>query len=91
MMDGTYTGVLDRIEDGETAVLLLESDGETVDQREVDVAVLPESGQHEGAVFEVTVEAGEVADFELQPETEAERREAAQDRFDSLSKRLGEE
>jgi hypothetical protein len=91
MMDGTYTGVLDRIEDGETAVLLLEADGETVDQREVDLASLPDAGQHEGAVFEVVVDGGEVAGFEFQPQTEAERREAAQDRFDSLSKRLGEE
>lgn len=82
---------LDRIVDGETAVLLLERDGETVDELTVDVVDLPDDGRHEGAIFEVTVEEGTVVDLEYRPETESDRRERAQDRFDRLSKRLDEE
>ena len=89
-MNGTYTAVIDRIVDGETAVVLLESDEEVVDQFDIDLGMVPEDGQHEGAVFEMTVEDDRV-ELRYQPETEADRRAAAQDRFDSLSKRLGDE
>ncbi len=47
-MTEIYTATLDRIVDGQTAVLLLEEDGETVDQLNVDVARLPSESQHEG-------------------------------------------
>mgnify|MGYP000152579278 CR=1 FL=1 len=89
-MSHTYTAVVDRIVEGQ-AVLLLEADGETVDQQELPADDLPDDGGHEGAVFEATVEDGTVTDLQYRPGTEAERREAAQDRFDRLSKRLGEE
>ena len=54
----TYTAVLDRIVDGETAVLLLEdeSDGDIVDELAVPVDRLPADGAHEGAVFDVECE-----------------------------------
>ena len=68
-MSETYTAVLDRIVDGETAVLLLEADGTIVDERILDVESLPEDGRHEGAVFEV-----ELAD-EAEPEAETEAEE----------------
>ena len=90
-MTETYSAVIDRIVDGETAVLLLERDGETVDELTMDVDAVPEPGRHEGAVFEVAVEEGTVESFDYQPETEAERRDSAQRRFDRLSKRLGED
>jgi len=90
MMTGTYTAVVDRIVDGETAVLLLESDDEVIDQLDVDIGLVPADGQHEGAVFEMTVDDNSVA-LRYQPETEADRRAAAQDRFDRLSKQLGDE
>ena len=89
-MSDTYTAVVDRIVEGR-AVLLLEADGETVDQRDLPADDLPGDGRHEGAVFEATVEDGTIADLAYRPGTEADRREAAQDRFDHLSKRLDEE
>ncbi len=91
MKDGTYTGVLDRIVDGKTAVVLLEADGEVHEELNVPVERLPEAGRHDGAVFDVTVEAGEAREFTHRPEVERERREDAQERFDRLSKRLGDE
>lgn len=90
MINGTYTAVIDRIVDGETAVVLLESDDEIVDQFDIDIELVPADGQHEGAVFAMTVDDDRV-EMRYQPETEADRRAAAQDRFDSLSKRLGGE
>lgn len=83
-----YTGVLDRIVDGETAVVLLEADGETVDQLDVSVSVLPDAGQHEGAVFAVTLDDGNPA-FTYRPAVERRRRDTAQDRLDRLSEPLG--
>jgi len=87
-MTDSYSAVIDRIVDGERAVLLLEADGETVDELTVAVDRLPEPGRHEGAVFEATVEDGTVAELEYRPGAEAERRESAQERFDRLSERL---
>lgn len=89
-MSETYTGVIDRIVEGK-AVLLLEAGGETVDQRDLPVETVPADGRHEGAVFEVVIEDDEIASLAYRPDTEADRREAMQDRFDSLSKRLDEE
>lgn len=90
MMNGTYTGVIDRIVDGETAVVLVESDDEVVEQFDLAVELVPASGRHEGAVFEITADDDHIG-MRYRPETEADRREAAQDRFDRLSKRLGDE
>lgn len=90
-VDGSFTGVVDRIVDGETAVLLLEDDGETVEQLNVGVETLPADGQHEGALFEIRVSDGTLVDLEYQPEREQNRRDRLQDKFDRLSNRLGEE
>ncbi|MDF9746827.1 DUF3006 family protein [Natrinema salsiterrestre] len=87
-MSETHTAVLDRIVDGENAVLLLEADGEVVDERIVDVETLPEDGRHEGAVFEVIVEEGALLEASYRGAAERERRESAQERFDRLSERL---
>ena len=67
----TYTAVLDRIVDGETAVLLLEDEdeGDVVDELAVPVDRLPADGAHEGAVFDV----------ECEVEDEAESNAAARD------------
>lgn len=84
--DGTYTAVVDRFEE-ELAVLLLEADGETVDEMVVDREVLPEDGRHVDAVFEVEIEDDDlVAGDYLESET-TERAERSQRRFDSLSQR----
>lgn len=91
MKDGTYTGVVDRIVDGETAVVLLEADDDVRAELDVPAERLPEAGRHEGAVFDVAVEEGDASEFIHRPEAERERRERAQERFDRLSKRLDEE
>ncbi len=89
-MTETDTATLDRIVDGQTAVLLLEEDGETVDQLDIDVTTLPPEAQHEGAVLEVAVEGGEVYKVEYLPEVTQSRKESAQERLDRLSTKLSE-
>lgn len=89
----TVTAVLDRIVDGEHAVLLVEGEDRdgVVDELTVDVERLPADGRHEGAVFDVALEDGEFSDAEYRPERTRRRRESAQDRFDRLSERLPDE
>lgn len=89
-MTETYTATLDRIVDGETGVLLLEADGETVDQRSIDVTHLPADGRHEGAVFAVTLEGDELESLEYRPEETESRRESLQERLGRLSSRLSD-
>lgn len=89
-MAETYTATLDRIVDGETAVLLLEADDETVDQLDVDVEQLPTEGQHEGAIFEVSVDDEQLCTSEYRPELTQSRKESAQDRLDSLSTKFSD-
>lgn len=84
-MSETYTATLDRVEDGQIAVLLLEEDGEIIEQLDVDIERLPEDGQREGAVLEVTVEEGDFQTAEYLPNATQSRRESMQDRFDRLS------
>ncbi|AGB39981.1 DUF3006 family protein [Natronococcus occultus] len=88
--DGPVTCVVDRIVDGTTAVVLLEEDGDVVDQLDVDVETLPEACRHEGALFDATISDGGIVDPEHRPERERERRDRLQERFDRLSKRLDE-
>jgi hypothetical protein len=87
-MSETHTAVLDRIVDGEKAVLLLEADGDVVGERIIDVERLPESGRHEGAVFDVTVDEETLLEASYREAAERERRESARARFDRLSERL---
>ena len=89
-MTETYTATLDRIVDGQTAVLLLEEGGETVEQLDVDVTKLPLEGQHEGAVLEITVDASELCEAEYRPDETQSRKETAQERLDRLSTKLSE-
>lgn len=93
--DGTYTAVLDRMEAGSDnttlAVLLLEEAGEVVDDYVVAQDVLPEEARHEDAVLDVTIVDAELVAAEYLEEETAEREEAAEDRFDRLSNRLGDE
>ncbi|WP_226479632.1 DUF3006 family protein [Natrinema amylolyticum] len=89
-MSETHTAVLDRIVDGETAVLLLEAEGDVIGERIVDVETLPEDGRHEGAVFEVTVEEDALLETTYREEVERDRRESTRERFDRLSERLSD-
>jgi len=87
MMDGTYTAVIDRIVDGETAVLLIEDGDDVVDQFDLDRKELPNEVA-EGGVLTVEIDDGEIISMEyLENETES-RQQAAQERFDRLSERL---
>lgn len=88
--DGIYTAVLDRFE-GEYPILVLEADGEAVDEVMVDPAVLPEEGQHQDAVFTVEVSDTEVVAVQYDPDTTDERQDTAQNRFDRLSQRLDDD
>ncbi len=86
-MDGTYTAVIDRIVDGETAVLLIEDGDDVVDQFDLDRKELPNEVA-EGGVLTVEIDDGEIISMEyLENETES-RQQAAQERFDRLSERL---
>ena len=85
-MGETLTGVVDRFE-GDQAVVLLESEGEVVDELVVDREDLPEDGRHDDAVLQLSLDEGEIVGIEYnQLETE-DRREGAQNRFENLSKR----
>ena len=85
-LDGSYTAVLDRVEDDRAVLEVSDDEGDT-HELVVDLAALPADGRHADAVFEI-----EIADGDLQAatydETEsATRTEEAQDRFDRLSSR----
>ena len=82
----TFTAVLDRFEE-EQAVLLLESDGETVDEHVIQRDDLPESGRHQDAIFTVTVDGDYVVEIEYEPTETEERADAAQEQFDRLARR----
>ncbi|WP_336037287.1 DUF3006 domain-containing protein [Halobacterium yunchengense] len=86
MNDGTYTAVVDRFEE-DLAVLLLEADGETVAERVLERERLPDAGRHVDAVLTVEVEDGEVVDLAYEPSATTDRADAAQSRFDRLSRR----
>lgn len=92
MSELTHTAVLDRIVDGATAVLLIEEEGEET-RREFSVPTgdLPPAARHEGAVVGVTVADGTVLDIEHRPDRERDRRQTAQERFDRLSRRIGDD
>ncbi|WP_083761693.1 DUF3006 domain-containing protein [Natronomonas pharaonis] len=50
--EADQTAVVDRIGD-DYAVMLIEEDGETVDQAVVDPETLPDEGRYEGAIYQV--------------------------------------
>lgn len=91
-MDGTYTGVVDRIVDDETAAILIEGDEDggdrVIDQLEVPADRLPREGRYEGAVLSVTVADGEFVGADHREGEGEQRREALRERFDRLSERL---
>lgn len=83
--DGSYTAVVDRIEDG---LATLEVDGEDeLYELVVDAAELPEDGRHQDAILDVDVEADELVEATYDESATAGRKEDAQSRFDRLSER----
>ncbi|MUV89080.1 DUF3006 family protein [Halapricum sp. CBA1109] len=87
LLEGAYTAVLDRFED-ELAVLLIEDDEDIVTDVVLNQSEIPEDGRHQDAIFDVEFEGGELVSLVYDAETSDERAEAAQSRFDRLSKRL---
>ena len=86
MDEGRYAAVLDRFE-GESAVLLVEANGETVDELVVPTRLLPSAGRHENAVFAVTA-SDDRTELAYDAEETERRAEGAQNRFDRLSRSL---
>lgn len=84
--DGTYTAVVDSIESG-LATVFFEAAEEEVGNAVLDAEVLPADGRHADAILTVTVTDGEFVEWEYEGESTKERQDAAQNRFDRLSKR----
>jgi len=86
LADGTYTAVVDAIEDG-LATLFFERDGDEVGDAVLDADRLPDEGRHADAILRVRIEDGAIATATYDSERTSTRSEAAQDRFDRLSGR----
>jgi len=84
--DGSYTAVVDAIEDG-LATVFFEQDGVEKGNAVLDAEILPDSGQHADAILSVTIEDETIQSASYEPEQTADRQATAQDRFDSLSER----
>jgi len=82
-----YTAVLDRFAE-ETAVLLVEADGEVVDELFVHRRELPPPGREQGAVFELRVCGDTLRVLSYRPTETEERAAASQRRFDRLARDL---
>lgn len=88
--DGAYTAVLDRFED-RRAVLVVEDDGEDVAEVAVHRTWVPADARRQDAVVELVVEDGRPVAVEYDPAETESRRESAQDRFDRLARRPGDD
>jgi len=86
LSDGTYTAVVDAIEDG-LATVFFEDDGDEVGNAVIDATALPGDGRHADAVLSVTVSDGTVVEWEYDAEQTRNRADRAQSRFDRLSER----
>jgi hypothetical protein len=69
---GTYTAELDRFHEG-VAVLVLERDGQTVEELAVDRSALPTDARHGGAVFTVRVAAGRIVELDYHTDRDVDR------------------
>lgn len=87
-MEGTYTGIVDRIVQDRWAVFEISKDGEWVAELNTAVEEVPEEHRYEGAVFDVEIEGEEILKMHHRPEKEQERRERirkkAEDLFEPL-------
>lgn len=86
LSDGTYTAVVDSIEDG-LATVFFEDGGDEVGNAVINATALPEDGRHADAILSVTVVDGAVVEWDYDTERTTRRRERAQSRFDRLSER----
>jgi len=86
LADGTYTVVVDAIEDGQ-ARLFIEQAGEEIGDAIVSADWLPEAGRHADAILVATISDGALVEVRYRPEETTERASAAQRRFDALADR----
>lgn len=80
------TAVVDRFE-GDDAVLVLERDGESVDELAIPRSVLPADARRTDAVLRVELAEDELVDVSFDPGETERRSDRAQSRFDRLSER----
>lgn len=85
-MSETCTAVLDRFEDDQ-AVLLLEEDGETVDELVVEVGDLPSEAQHQNAVLTVLRDEEGITELTYDSDRTESRTDRMRRRFDRLARR----
>lgn len=90
-LSGTFTAVVDRIVDGETAVLLVEDGDDVISQLAVAVEQLPAQAQEGGGILQVELEDGDLVTCVYQAEETAARRQSIADRYESLSRNLSDE
>lgn len=85
-LDGTYTAVVDRIEES-IATLVVEGSDDELYELLLDEDELPPEARHADAVLEVVLDADELVDVTYDETETVERRDGAQRRFDRLSRR----
>ena len=85
-MTEEYIGVLDRFE-GSQAVMLLEADGETVDEYVLSRESLPEKSRDVDNVFRIVRDADEIVSLDFDEEETKQRIESVESQFDRLSER----
>lgn len=88
-LEGEYAGTIDRIVEG-IAVFLIEDDEQTLDERHVPVEELSVDVS-EGDRFRLEFDDGELIEIDPRPEETADRRKRFRERFERLSRRLGDE
>lgn len=84
--DGEYTAVVDSIEDG-LATVFFEQDGEDVGNTVLPVDQLPDEGQQADAMLSVSIIDGTIDNARYDAERTVKRADAAQKRFNRLSRR----
>ena len=89
-MDGTFRAVVDRVVDNTTAVLLVEDDGEVIEQVTVPVEALPDE-VGEGDRLSLTISEGRLISIEPNTGETRAREESIEETFDRLSRRLSDE
>jgi hypothetical protein len=90
MMDGEFTGTVDRVVDDTTAVVLVEADETVVDQITVPVEDLPD-GARDGGRLLLRFRDGDLVSMSYDAEETRERAESLREKLDRLSTRLSEE
>lgn len=90
MTPETHTAVVDRIEDG-IAVLLIEDDSGTVIEERTPAADELPSEIEAGDVVELTLDGDDIATVTRDSAATESRKQRAQNRFDQLAERPGDE